>query len=33
MSCSFGFAKDEFGCDTCICNSSRTRSVSKGRSS
>lgn len=30
--CSFGFVKDKFGCDTCVCNSARGRPASKGRS-
>lgn len=30
--CSFGFAKDEFGCDTCVCSHSRSRTAPKRRS-
>lgn len=26
-SCAFGFIKDEFGCDTCVCNNARRRPV------
>lgn len=32
MRCAFGFAKDEDGCDTCICSPSRSRTASKRQS-
>jgi hypothetical protein len=33
MTCSFGFAKDEDGCDACVCSSSKSRPASKRRGS
>lgn len=33
MTCSFGFAKDEFGCDTCVCSDSRSRAATRRRNS
>jgi len=32
MTCSFGFAKDEFGCDTCVCNHARSRNAKRRES-
>lgn len=33
MRCAFGFAKDEFGCDTCVCSNTRSRATPRRRQS
>jgi len=33
MDCAFGFAKDQFGCDTCVCGGASSRSATKRRGS